>query len=130
MRNIGLIYLKKLIGFILSFLILSCSQKMQDGAGEICNCADPQKELPWLKELIQKAEADTTSNYLGCIWYEKHNEQDIFVTNMMLGSGGVMYWVFDCSGNHFGKHSVERCGACKYGCCLFSPKFGISLQII
>jgi hypothetical protein len=25
---------------------------------------------------------------------------DIFVTNMGFGSGGVLYWFLDCSGNH------------------------------
>jgi hypothetical protein len=65
-----------------------------------CGCEQSQKDLPWLKELIKKANTDKTGNYWGTIWLEKYKGQDIFVTNMMLGSGGIMYWFFDCSGNH------------------------------
>lgn len=107
--------MKKLFGFILSLVLLSCSHKPQDDANTICDCNNPQENLPWLKELIQKAETDNTSNYLGCIWLEKtSNEKDIFVTNMMLGSGGVLYWVFDCNGNHLALPGVEKCVACEY----------------
>jgi hypothetical protein len=115
--------MKKLIGFIVSLLLLSCSTKLQNDEGdmieansiEACGCIHPQENLPWLKELIQKAEKDNTSNYLGCIWLEKTSAgKDIFVTNMMLGSGGVLYWFFDCEGNHYVFPGVEKCVACEY----------------
>ena len=61
-------------------------------------CTMPQENLPWLKKLIDLSENDKTGNYWGCIWLEKYKGKDIFVTNMMLGSGGVMYYFFDCSG--------------------------------
>ena len=32
---------------------------------------------------------------------------DIFVTNMMLGSGGILNYFFDCSGNHLISKSEE-----------------------
>ena len=107
--------MKKLIGFILCLLMLSCSQKNQADGIAVCNCTNPQENLPWLNELIQKAKTDKTSNYLGCIWLEKTNDgKDIFVTNMMLGSGGVLYWFFDCEGNHWAWPGVEKCVACEY----------------
>ena len=107
--------MKKLIGFILSLLLLSCNTKNQDDANAACGCDNPQENLLWLKELIQKAKTDETSNYLGCIWLEKTNDgKDIFVTNMMLGSGGVLYWFFDCEGNHWALPEVENCVACEY----------------
>jgi hypothetical protein len=65
-----------------------------------CGIHQPQKNLPWLKTLIEKAETDQTGNYWGKIWLVNYKGQDIFVTNMMLGSGGVSYWVFDCEGNY------------------------------
>ena len=73
-----------------------------------CGVKHPEKNLPWLAELIEFAEGDKTGNYIGrlkpgnyfgSIWLVKFKGQDIFVTNMMLGSGGVAYWFFDCSGN-------------------------------
>jgi hypothetical protein len=66
-----------------------------------CGVRQPQENLPWLKALIEKAETDRTGNYFGVIWLVKYKEKNLFVTNMMLGSGGVLYWAFDCSGNHF-----------------------------
>jgi hypothetical protein len=34
--------------------------------------------------MIQKAETDKTGNYLGTIWLEKHNANDIFVKDMKM----------------------------------------------
>ena len=102
---------------------MSCDQntdKKQEEKGYYVNntitaggIKDPAENLPWLKELIQKAKTDKTGNYLGCIWLVSHNEQDYFVTNMMLGSGGIMYWIFDCKGNHFTRRD-ENCTADKF----------------
>ena len=81
-----------------------------------CGVTHPEKNLPWLAELIEKAETDKTGNYLGRIWLEKFKGDDIFVTDMMLGSGGIAYWFFDCSGNHFISKDLEYeiCPACKF----------------
>jgi hypothetical protein len=78
---------------------------------ETCEtCSDrPQENLPWLKELIEKAETDKTGNYWGTIWLENFKGKDIFVTNMMLGSGGVLYYYFDCSGSHYGDREGKYC---------------------
>ena len=107
--------MKYLLIFIACILVQSCNENMKNSIDFIaCGCEEPQKELLWLKELIQKAEKDETGNYWGCIWLEKYKGQDIFMTNMMLGSGGVAYWVFDCHGNHFARQGVEECVACEY----------------
>jgi hypothetical protein len=102
-------------------------ETQQDGI-TTCGVADPAKNLPWLADLIAKAESAKTSgphnpgddyhpiNYLGQIWLEKYKGRDLFVTNMMLGSGGVAYWFFDCEGNHLTWKSLqnETCPACQY----------------
>ena len=81
-----------------------------------CGVTDPAKNLPWLTKLIETAKTDNTGNYLGRIWLEKFKGQDIFVTNMMLGSGGVAYWFFDCLGNHLLSRTweYETCPACNF----------------
>jgi hypothetical protein len=127
--------------FFLTILFASCclsffnSCKTESGKGTIdekainaCGVTYSQKNLPWLAELIEKAEKDKTAgpykpgdsykpgHYTGCIWLEKYKEQDIFITDMMLGSGGVAYWFFDCSGNHLvaKKFKNEHCPACEF----------------
>jgi hypothetical protein len=75
-----------------------------------CGVHQPQRNLPWLSELIRKAETDSTGNYRGTVWLVQYEGRDIFVTNMMLGSGGVANWFFDCSGNHF----IHRDGEGQY----------------
>ena len=91
--------------------------KVTEVTGSVCGCDNPQIELTWLKELIQKAEDYTSPawlHYYGCIWIAEFKGQEILVTNMMLGSGGVMYWVFDCNGNHFAPRGYEACPACQF----------------
>jgi hypothetical protein len=66
-----------------------------------CGVGDPHKSLSWLAGLIEKAETDATGNYKGTIWLVNHKRQDYFITNMMLGSGGTLYWIFNCVGSHF-----------------------------
>lgn len=93
----------------------SCEKATDNTAINPCGVSDPAKNLPWLAELIEKIKTDSTGNYMGEIWLEKFKEQDIFVTNMMLGSGGIMYWFFDCSGNHLtSMESDDRCPACNF----------------
>jgi hypothetical protein len=88
----------------ISLLLLSCcpeTLKVYYNKNIIaCGVKEPQKNFPWLAEIIKKSENDKTGNYLGTIWLEKYKGEDVFVTNMMLGSGGVAYWFFDCSGNN------------------------------
>jgi hypothetical protein len=85
--------------------------EIPDAEGDVtaCGVRQPQKNLPWLRELTEKAKTDSTGNYQGTVWLVKYMDRDIFVTDMMLGSGGVANWFFDCSGNYFihrrGEHS-------------------------
>ena len=80
-----------------------------------CN-VNKDENLPWLDKLIDLSKTDKTGNYWGCIWLENYKGKDIYVTNMMLGSGGVMYWFFDSSGNHFMSKDwgYETCPACDF----------------
>jgi len=55
----------------------------------------------WLKKLIDLSKTDKTGNYIGRIWLENFQGQDVFVTDMMLGSGGVRYYFFDRFGASF-----------------------------
>ena len=64
-----------------------------------CGVQSPQQNLPWLMNLIKIANSDKTLNYRGIIWLENYKGNDVFVTNMMLGSGGILYHYFDCLGN-------------------------------
>jgi hypothetical protein len=62
-----------------------------------------KSELPWLQDLLIKAEEDRTTkkyrgNYIGIISMIKHNGQTLFYTNFMMGSGGIAYYLFDCDG--------------------------------
>jgi hypothetical protein len=73
-----------------------------------------QENPVWLNQWIEKAKTDRTSNYLGCIWREKSSKgEDIYVTNMMLGSGGILFWFFSKDGNHYALYPKENCSACQ-----------------
>ncbi|MDR3339415.1 MAG: hypothetical protein LBT25_04850 [Candidatus Symbiothrix sp.] len=114
--------MKYLFLFTICLLLFSCKQDVQDVNTEqyenhtvtACDVKDPLKNFTWLKELIKKAETDKTGNYWGTVWLVKYNGQDFFVTNMMLGSGGILYWIFDCSGNHYVGAEIEHCPADYY----------------
>jgi len=56
------------------------------------------ESMQWLDKLIYLSKTDVTMNYFGRIWLDTFMGQDIFVTDMMLGSGGVKYYFFDTSG--------------------------------
>ena len=67
-----------------------------------CGVQAPQQNLTWLNDIIKKANTDATlENNVGTIWLEEYKGKDIFVTDMKFGSGGLMYHLFDCSGNNF-----------------------------
>jgi hypothetical protein len=63
-----------------------------------CGVSDIGNNLPWLKDIITKSIDDNTGNYWGRIWCKKYNNQYYIVTDMMLGSGGLAYHTFNCSG--------------------------------
>jgi hypothetical protein len=90
-----------ILSLLFCFLLLSCDRNKTAVDDEItaCGVSQPQKKLEWLVKLIDKANTDITGNYIGTIWLEEYNNQDFFVTNMGIGSGGLAYHVFDCTGN-------------------------------
>ena len=113
--------MKRLVLMIIPALIcgvlyISCGSKLttvddidNDEVITSCDgCTLPQENLPWLKKLIDLSKTDKTGNYYGRIWLENYKGQDIFVTNMMLGSGGVMYYFFDCSGASIVNKEYEK----------------------
>ena len=108
--------MEKIFTLILSLAFFSCTQNMdmKTECSQMQSPEIPQENLPWLKELIKRAKNDNSGNYLGYIWLENYRGQDIFVTNMMLGSGGIMNYYFDCCGNHFAYPGVEHCTACDF----------------
>lgn len=63
-----------------------------------CNIDDIGNSLKWLNDIIVTSKNDRTGNYLGRIWYKKYNNQDLIVSDMRLGSGGIAYHTFNCSG--------------------------------
>ena len=105
---------------ICGVMFISCNSKSEFENDEVITLSNERtlhlEKLQWLKDLIDLSKTDKTGHYLGCIWLENYKGQDIFVTNMMLGSGGVMYWYFDSSGNHFisREWGYESCPACNF----------------
>jgi hypothetical protein len=82
------------------FLLLSSSCKKNDNIEKlICGVKKPLEDLEWLKELVQKADNDTTGQYMGTIYLEKVGDEDVFFVEMAMGSGAVMGGWYDCSGN-------------------------------
>ena len=65
-----------------------------------CGVENPQNNLPWLKDLIKKANSDETLQYRGTIWLENYKGEDIIVTDMIMGDFGLYYHIFDCSGKY------------------------------
>ena len=101
-------------------ILTSCNSKSELENDGIITLSDGRildlEDMQWLKKLIDLSKTDKTGNCIGRIWIEGYKSQDIFVTNMGLGSGGVMYWFFDSSGNHFIRKDwgYETCPACNF----------------
>lgn len=95
---------KFLLILIIPLVLFSCDKKNYTApCGKIisfnaCGVQDIGNNLKWLNDIITISKTDKTGNYLGTIWCKKYNYQDYIVTNMMLGSGGLMYHTFICSG--------------------------------
>lgn len=95
--------MKRVLSIIAIMLFFfSCEKNIENKeVNSACGINNPQKNIEWLSKLIDKAKSDKTGNYMGTIWLEKYKGDDIFVTNMALGSGGVAYYFFDCQGKSF-----------------------------
>ncbi len=90
-----------------SLIIFACDKKENDNyiapCGKIlnfnaCGVNNIGVNLKWLSDIITTSKNDNTGNYVGRIWYKKYNNQDFIVSDMMLGSGGLAYHTFNCSG--------------------------------
>jgi hypothetical protein len=87
--------------FIVGLLISSCESFIS--ADKPCGSSKPTSELPWLKNIISKADSDKVykvykGNYIGAIYLEKFNNQYVFYSTMTMYSGGVYFHVFYCDG--------------------------------
>ena len=78
------------------FCLSSCNEDKDDVTA--CGVNDPINDLAWLNEIVTMANTDQTGNYIGTIWLINYEGQESIVTDMALGSGGIKYWIFDCSG--------------------------------
>lgn len=74
---------------------------------KICGCNDPAIEINWLKDLIAKAESDSTGKYQGAIFFEIINDEPIFFVMMPLEStnGTIKHW-FKCNGEELQFNSI------------------------
>jgi hypothetical protein len=79
------------------------TQEVITRANTICGSANPEQSLQWLKEIITKAEEDRLTkkyggNYMGEIRSTSYNNQPVFYIRMLLGSGGIYAYIYDCNG--------------------------------
>lgn len=61
--------------------------------------------IVWFENFLQKAEEDKANlahngQYIGFISIVQLQGESYFLTNFGLGSGGVAYYLIDCSGDH------------------------------
>ncbi len=88
---------KSIFYLIIILMIISCQNDSEElNVVEACGYENPQEELAWLREIINKAEGDTTGNYMGSIYLE---DNDVFWVEMAIGSGGLLGYWMDCEGN-------------------------------
>lgn len=90
----------KLIAIILLTALLGCDEPHPT---LVCRVKNPTQDLPWLNEIVTKAEEDKATrvhkgNYLGKIYLESFKGQSIFLVEMMMGSGGLAGYLFWCNG--------------------------------
>ena len=99
-----------LIVILFCTVVIGSCKKEEITCGEVektesaCGVKDPTNSLTWLKTIISKAEEDRINkthmgNYMGKIYLEEYEGQDLFYVTMMMGSGGVSGYVFRCDGS-------------------------------
>lgn len=78
-------------------------QEVVASANAVCGAANPEQSLLWLKEIISKAQEDKNTmkhqgNYKGKIFSTSYHNQSVFYITMMMRSGGLYAYIFDCTG--------------------------------
>lgn len=73
-------------------------------ANTSCESVHPDQSLQWLKDIVMKAEGDKRTkkylgNYMGKIFLASYHNQPVFFITMMLGSGGLYGYRYDCNGD-------------------------------
>nr|WKN34113.1 hypothetical protein K4G66_17180 [Tunicatimonas sp. TK19036] len=93
--------MKKMLPVIIALMnllvIASCEEESNNK--KVCGVENPTTDLTWLSDIISQAENDQTGSFTGKIWIKSYQNTDYVVTNMPLGSGGLMFHCFDCEGN-------------------------------
>ncbi len=98
------------IGFFPLLVLASCSEENLKQASvlsesiSIAESACGTTELVWLQEIIKKAEEDKQNqtykgNYIGRIYQEDYQGEVVFFVRMMMGSGGLYGYFYQCDGN-------------------------------
>jgi PBP1b-binding outer membrane lipoprotein LpoB len=85
-----------LIG-IIALVLTSCGKDNNENI--ICGVKDPIEDLEWLNKIVSIAMNDTTGNYIGSIYLENYNNNQVFYIDMSLGSGGLSGHWFNCNGS-------------------------------
>jgi hypothetical protein len=73
-------------------------------ANSACESTNPEQSLKWLRDIVIKAEEDKKTskhmgNYMGKIFSTSYQNKPVFFITMIMGSGGLAYYVFDCDGS-------------------------------
>ncbi len=84
------------LALVFMTIFLGCEKKPD--LKIVCGVENPAENLAWLADLISKAENDNTGNYIGHIWIKAYNGKDYIITDMAMGTGGIMYYCFNCQG--------------------------------
>jgi hypothetical protein len=96
--------MNKLMAVLLAIVVLAACEK-NAGSSPTGQIGIAQKacgsDMRWLENMIAKAEEDRKTRkylgaYLGTIYLTKHNNRPVFMIDMMLNSGGLMFHAFDC----------------------------------
>lgn len=74
-------------------------------ANSPCGSVDSDQSLQWLKDIVRKAEEDKRTkkylgNYMGKIFLTSYHNQPVFYITMILGSGGLYGYRYDCNGDN------------------------------
>ena len=90
---------RNLLLLLCIFILFKCTDENEyifvDNA---CGVDNPTENIEWIKELVAKSKTDTTGNYQGTIYLEEHEGSDIVFVQMMMGSGGVIGYWYNCDG--------------------------------